>query len=101
MKISTSFVRAFIIKTNPGEGDTEPGFQKNQTPNAMKKNDRISDLFGVLCVFAVFAGCVERLDGGVSWWTVSCLAVAVVFGLVSKYTSEESKPNTNKTNRDE
>ena len=67
----------------------------------MKKNDRISDLFGVLCVFAVFAGCVERLDGGVSWWTVSCLAVAVVFGLVSKYTSEESKPNTNKTNRDE
>ena len=62
----------------------------------MKKNNRISDLFGVLCVFAVFAGCVERLDGGVSWWTVACLAVAVVFGLLSKYTSEETMSNTNK-----
>ena len=96
MKISISFVRAFIIKTNPGEGDTEPGFQKNQTPNAMKKNNKISDLFGVFCVFAIFAGCVQRHDGGVSWWTVVCLAVAVVFGLLSKYTSEETKSDTNK-----
>ncbi len=61
----------------------------------MKKNNRISDLFGVLCVFAIFAGCVEKLNGAVSWWTVGCLAVAIVFGLVSKYT-DEGKEITNK-----
>lgn len=61
----------------------------------MKKNNKISDLFGVLCVFAIFAGCVEKLNGAVSWWTVGCLAVATVFGLISKATDEGRKENTN------
>ena len=54
----------------------------------MKKNNRVSDLFGVIAVFAIFAGCVERLDGGLSWWTAFCLAVALVAGLVSRATDE-------------
>ena len=51
----------------------------------MKKN-RISDLFGVIAVFCVFAGCVEGLDGGLTLWTVICLAVAFVSGWISKKT---------------
>ena len=54
----------------------------------MKKNNKVSDLFGVICVFAIFAGGVERLDGGLSLWTIACLAVAVVAGLISKKTEE-------------
>ena len=42
---------------------------------------KLSDLFGVI---AVFAGCVEGLDGGVTLWTIGCLAVAGLFGLMSK-----------------
>lgn len=61
----------------------------------MKKNNKISDLFGVICVFAIFAGCVEKLNGAVSWWTVFCLAVALVFGLLSRATDEGRKENTN------
>ena len=61
----------------------------------MKRNNKISDLFGVLCVFAIFAGCVEKLDGGISWWTVFCLIVALVFGLISRATDEGRKENTN------
>ena len=61
----------------------------------MKRNNKISDLFGVLCVFAIFAGCVEKLNGAVSWWTVGCLAVALVFGLISRAT-DEGKKETNK-----
>ena len=53
--------------------------------NDMKKN-RISDLFGVIAVFCVFAGCVEGLDGGLTLWTVICLAVAFVSGWISKKT---------------
>lgn len=49
----------------------------------MKKH-RISDIFGGLAVLAVFAGCVEGLDGGVTLWTVCCLAAAFVFGWISK-----------------
>lgn len=52
----------------------------------MKKNQKLSDLLGAICVFAVFAGCVETLDGGVSLWTVGCLAVAGLFGWLSKKT---------------
>ena len=48
-------------------------------------------MFGVLCVVAIFAGCVEKLNGAVSWWTVGCLAVALVFGLISKATDEGRK----------
>lgn len=59
----------------------------------MKKNNKVSDTFGVICVFAIFAGGVEKLDGGISWWTVLCLAVAVAAGLISKATTEERKTN--------
>lgn len=54
----------------------------------MKKNNKVSDLFGVICVASIFAGCVEKLDGGLSWWTVLCLVVALVAGLISKATDE-------------
>lgn len=54
----------------------------------MKKNNKISDLFGVLCVLAIFAGCVEGLDGGVTLWTLCCLAAAGVFGFISKRTED-------------
>ena len=45
---------------------------------------KLSDLFGVIAVIAVFAGCVEGLDGGVTLWTIGCLAVAGLIGLMSK-----------------
>ena len=61
----------------------------------MKKNNKISDLFGVICVLAIFAGCVEKLDGGLSWWTIFCLITTLVFGLLSKATDEGRKENTN------
>lgn len=54
----------------------------------MKKNNKMSNLFGVISVFAIFAGCVEKYDGGLSWWTVFCLAVALAAGLISKATDE-------------
>lgn len=58
--------------------------------NDMKRNNRVSDIFGVFAVFAIFAGCVEKLDGSPTMWTVGCLAVAFVFGLLSKATEEKS-----------
>jgi uncharacterized membrane protein len=51
----------------------------------MKKN-RISDILGVISVVCVFAGCVEGPDGGLTLWTIFCLAMAFVFGLLSKKT---------------
>jgi len=54
----------------------------------MKKNSKISDILGVICVAAVFAGCVEGLDGGITIWTVFCLAVAGISGWLSKKTEE-------------
>ena len=54
----------------------------------MKRNQKISDLLGVICVLAIFAGCVETIDGSVSLWTLGCLAVAGVFGWLSKKTEE-------------
>ena len=50
----------------------------------MKPNRKLSDLFGVLAVIAVFAGCVEGLDGGPALWNVICLATAGLFGWLSK-----------------
>ena len=50
------------------------------------RNFTISDILGVIAVIAVFAGCVEGLDGGVTLWTVGCLAVAGLFGWLSKKT---------------
>lgn len=52
----------------------------------MKKNKRVSDALGVVCVVAVFAGCVEGLDGGITAWNLICLAVAAVAGWLSKKT---------------
>lgn len=51
----------------------------------MKKN-RISDILGVISVICVFAGCVEGPDGGVTSWTIICLAMAFCFGWLSKKT---------------
>jgi hypothetical protein len=48
----------------------------------MKK--KLSDILGVIAVFAIFAGCVEGLDGGPTAWTVYCLAVAGLAGWGSK-----------------
>ena len=55
----------------------------------MKKN-RISDILGVISVVCVFAGCVEGPDGGLTLWTVFCLALAFCFGWLSKK-AEEAK----------
>lgn len=54
----------------------------------MKKNNRTSDILGVICVASIFAGCVEGLDGGITLWTIICLAVAGVTGWLSKKTEE-------------
>jgi hypothetical protein len=48
----------------------------------MKK--KLSDILGTIAVFAIFAGCVEGLDGGLTAWTVYCLAVSALTGLASK-----------------
>ena len=58
-------------------------------PIYMKQNNKVSDLFGVICVAAIFAGCVENLDGSLSLWTVACLAVALLTGWISKKTEEK------------
>lgn len=55
----------------------------------MKKNNRTSDILGVICVASIFAGCVEGLDGGITLWTIICLAVAGVTGWLSKKTEEK------------
>jgi hypothetical protein len=60
-------------------------FQKKQ--KIMKKN-RISDILGVISVLCVFAGCVEGPDGGLTFWTIICLAAAFCFGWLSKKTEE-------------
>lgn len=52
----------------------------------MKK--KMSDILGVICILAIFAGCVEGPDGGLTMWTVYCLAVALVAGLLSKKMEE-------------
>lgn len=54
----------------------------------MKRNNIVSDIFGAICVASIFAGCVEKLDGGISLWTIACLAVALVTGWISKKTEE-------------
>ena len=64
-------------------------FNPRKKSNSMKKN-RISDILGVMCVASVFAGCVVGHDGGVTIWNIICLALAGLFGWLSKKT-EESK----------
>jgi len=48
------------------------------------KKKTISDILGVISVVAIFAGCVEGLDGGITAWNIICLAVAGVCGWGSK-----------------
>jgi len=45
---------------------------------------KISDILGYICIIAILAGCVEGLDGSLTWWTVGCLAVAGLCGWASK-----------------
>lgn len=45
---------------------------------------KLSDVLGKIAVVAIFAGCVEGLDGGLTAWTLICLAVALAAGLLSK-----------------
>ena len=59
----------------------------------MRKNQRLSDALGVICVFFIFAGCVSGKDGGITWWTFVSLAIAAVFGLLSYLTTLEQTKN--------
>ena len=52
----------------------------------MKQSQKLSDLLGVICVAFVFAGCVVGHDGGVTIWNIACLALAGLFGWLSKQT---------------
>lgn len=45
---------------------------------------KISKILGIVCVVAVFAGCVEGLDGGITSWNIICLSVAGLSGYLSK-----------------
>ena len=55
----------------------------------MKRN--LSNILGAISVIAIFAGCVEGLDGSLTIWTVICLAVAAVCGYASKRLEEATK----------
>lgn len=52
----------------------------------MKK--KISNILGIVCVAAIFAGAVEGLDGGITTWNFICLAIAGVTGWASKKLEE-------------
>jgi len=52
----------------------------------MKQSQKLSDLLGVICVAFVFAGCVVGHDGGPTIWNYVCLAMAGLFGWLSKKT---------------
>ena len=58
----------------------------------MKK--KISDILGVIAVFAIFAGCVEGIYGSLTAWTPICLAVAAVCGYASRRLETPSKTST-------
>lgn len=60
----------------------------------MKKNQRLSDALGVICVALIFAGCVEGINGELTWWTPTALAIAGLFGWLSKKT-EVKEENCN------
>ena len=53
----------------------------------MKKNQKLSDVLGAICVFFIFAGCVEGLDGGPTAWNFISLGIAGLFGWLSKKTT--------------
>ena len=49
---------------------------------------KLSNILGAVAVIAIFAGCVEGLDGGLTTWNVICLSVAAVCGCASKKMEE-------------
>lgn len=52
----------------------------------MKK--KISNILGIICFVAVFAGAVEGLDGGITAWNYISLAIAGLSGWASKRLEE-------------
>lgn len=61
----------------------------------MKKNQRLSDALGVICIIFIFAGCVEGLDGGPAAWNFISLGIAGIFGALSWLTAP--KPQKKET----
>ena len=47
---------------------------------------RLATITGGLAIMFLFAGCVEGLDGGITLWNLVCLAMAGLFGWLSKKT---------------
>ena len=58
------------------------------------KRTTLSNILGTISVFAIFAGCVEGLDGSLTAWTPICLAVAAMCGYVSGRLETTSKTST-------
>lgn len=58
------------------------------------KRTTLSNILGTISVFAIFAGCVEGLDGSLTAWTPICLAVAAVCGYASMRLETPSKTST-------
>ena len=58
----------------------------------MKKSQKVSDAFGVICIIFIFAGCVEGLDGGPTSWNFISLGIAGIFGGLSLLTAPKSQP---------
>ena len=67
----------------PGRVRLSSRFIKKPSTRDMKKSN-ISNILGVISVAAIFAGCVEGLDGGITLWNIICLAVAGLCGWGSK-----------------
>lgn len=61
----------------------------------MKKNQRLSDVLGVICIVFIFAGCVEGFDGGPASWNFISLGIAGLFGGLSLLTAP--KPQKKET----
>ena len=58
----------------------------------MKKNQRLSDVLGAICIFFIFAGCVEGLDGGPTAWNFISLGITGIFGALSWLTAPKHQP---------
>lgn len=61
----------------------------------MKKNQKLSDALGAICIFFIFAGCVEGLDGGPTAWNFISLGIAGIAGWLSLLTAP--KPQKKET----
>lgn len=61
----------------------------------MKKNQKVSDALGAICIVFIFAGCVEGLDGGPTSWNFISLGIAGIFGALSWLTAP--KPQKKET----